>query len=156
MISETEKQEDVETENFDEEQPDSERVVSYWDTNVQDASPPTLRKVSKAQENGHACTQAALTIDLPKSMFTVDTKDAELRIATIDGVEKRYIRAILRECIPQLRYHFLFAGHTGEQQINDTMRQHFYRPILPTMTPVQWPSACREHGIGGLTRNSGS
>lgn len=68
MSSETEKQEVVQMEYVDYNQPHNKRANNQGDKNGDETKPPTLRGISKAQVNDLTCTQAVLTIGLPKSI----------------------------------------------------------------------------------------
>lgn len=76
MIKEIEEQQDVEMEYFDQEQPDNGRDRDRMDSYGREAQPPTLRKLLEARENDLSYAQAALTVELPKSVLRFDTESA--------------------------------------------------------------------------------
>lgn len=61
---------------FDDHQPGKEQTSNYMDSHSEEIQLLLLRELLDAQGNDRSCPQAALTIGLPKSMFTFHTEGA--------------------------------------------------------------------------------
>lgn len=96
------------------------------DSYGKEISQPTLNETFEAQAIDCTCSQAALTIVIPKYMFTFSTEGALAWIWPIDGALQLYISTRLRTRIIFLHHCYLLAGHTVARQLCDTMRQNFH------------------------------
>lgn len=85
VIDENDEKQDVETVYFDQDQSNNIRASSHMDDYGEETPPPTVREVLEAHANDTACTWAALTIGLPKSMFSLATEVALVQISPIYG-----------------------------------------------------------------------
>lgn len=93
IMNETKKREDVEMKCSHQDQPDDKRTSSHRDTNCKKTT--TLRELLVTHGDDRTCTQEALIIGFPRSMFTFDNNSALLQVSSIDGASQRYIPATL-------------------------------------------------------------
>lgn len=89
MIDETEEQQYVETQYLDQYHLDNGQADNQMNSRGKESRPPISLKLLNAQANDLVCTQAAITIVIPKSMFTFDTEGALVGVKPTDGTSQR-------------------------------------------------------------------
>lgn len=87
---------------------------------------PDLQNFIQHQGRDNECSQAAINVGKPNTIFSYNTDGVLVRESAIDNVSQTYVPTVLRARSLRLCHYSLLAGHPDERQLYDTMRRDFY------------------------------
>ena len=98
------------------------------DENDSDGLPSMItdEEFIKQQAEDEYCKEAAKSVGLPGSAFSIDKHGFLVRIAPLDGAVQKVVPASLKDRILKLGHFPPLSGHPGQRRMYDTMRRSLY------------------------------